>query len=78
MKQKLNCTILFHCVLIVIGLFFQPNVVNGQVKVEKITSGEKFVMHSKVLNEDRTIKIWFPEDYGKSGKKYPVLYLLDA
>lgn len=77
MKQKLNTT-LFICVLIIIGLFFQPDVVNGQVKTDKITSGEKFIIHSKILNEDRTIKIWFPEDYEKSKKKYPVLYLLDA
>ena len=77
MKQKLNTT-LFLCVLIIIGIFFQPDVINGQVKAAKITSGEKFMIHSKILNEDRTIKIWFPNDYGKSKKKYPVLYLLDA
>jgi hypothetical protein len=77
MKQKLNTT-LFLCALIIIGMFFQPDVINGQVKAEKITSGERFLIHSKILNEERTIKIWFPTDYEKSKKKYPVLYLLDA
>ena len=43
-----------------------------------ITIGSYQKIHSVVLGEDRTILIRLPDDYGKSDKKYPVLYKLDG
>ena len=35
-------------------------------------------IHSRVLNEERTVLVSLPEDYHRSRKGYPVLYVLDA
>ena len=43
-----------------------------------ITCGNYRTIHSTVLGEDRTLLVRLPEDYGKSDKKYPVLYKLDG
>lgn len=48
---------------------------------ESITIGKKELIHSKVLNENRTIWIYTPDMTFKSAnldKQYPVLYLLDG
>ncbi len=38
----------------------------------------KAVIHSGILNEDRDLNIYLPDDYYSSEKRYPVLYLLDG
>ncbi len=43
-----------------------------------VTCGNYRTIHSKVLGEDRTLLVHLPGDYGKSDKKYPVLYKLDG
>ena len=55
-----------------------PRITVSQVETEEIVIGEKVKIHSDVLEEDRTLLIRLPKDYGKSKQKYPVLYLLDA
>lgn len=35
-------------------------------------------IHSKILNEDRMVVVYTPDDYHVSRKKYPVLYMFDA
>jgi predicted alpha/beta superfamily hydrolase len=35
-------------------------------------------LHSEVLDEDRTILVHLPDDYGTSNKRYPVVYVLDG
>lgn len=49
-----------------------------QIKTEPIVTGSSFKLHSKILNEDRTIMIALPGDYEKSKKNYPVIYLTDG
>jgi len=44
----------------------------------KIIIGEKKILHSSMLNEERTISIYLPRGYNQSENKYPVLYLLDG
>lgn len=39
--------------------------------------GKKITIESKVLNDSKTIQIYFPKSYDKQ-KKYPVLYVLDG
>jgi predicted alpha/beta superfamily hydrolase len=41
-----------------------------------VACGNYRMIHSKVLNEDRTVLIRLPESYDKSDKKYPSLYRL--
>lgn len=43
-----------------------------------ITIGETTSIYSEILDEDRKLEIYLPEDYSKSDKNYPVLYLLDS
>lgn len=64
--------------VLLLVLFFSPVITLSQVKSGKIIIGEKITIYSKVLNENRTILIRIPKDYDKSGKKYPVMYLLDG
>jgi predicted alpha/beta superfamily hydrolase len=40
--------------------------------------GNQISIKSKVLGEERNLIIHLPEKYAKSGKRYPVLYLLDG
>ena len=47
-------------------------------KIEKIVRDRDVKFHSRVLDEERTIFIHLPKDYALYGKKYPVLYVLDA
>ncbi len=45
----------------------------------KITIGERVRIHSKILNENRSILVYQPGEYlVKSYNRYPVLYLLDG
>jgi predicted alpha/beta superfamily hydrolase len=45
---------------------------------EPIPLGEKMLIHSEVLGEERTLVIRLPDGYESSKSDYPVLYLLDA
>ena len=40
--------------------------------------GEKYTIHSKLLNEDRQYWVYSPPSYKSTRKRYPVLYLLDG
>lgn len=45
---------------------------------ESITIGEKFKIHSRILNEDRQLWVYLPNSYARFQNQYPVLYLLDG
>lgn len=45
---------------------------------EPIIAGEKIVIRSDVLGEDRTLWVGLPADYAHHDRAYPVLYLLDG
>ena len=42
------------------------------------SSIEGFQVQSTILNEERNINIYLPNDYASSNNRYPVLYLLDG
>lgn len=44
----------------------------------KIAIGEKVVVHSTVLDEDRNVIIYLPPGYPQQGIRYPVVYMLDG
>lgn len=46
--------------------------------VKPIVIGEQRIVQSAVLGDAREINIWLPPSYARSGKRYPVLYLLDG
>lgn len=43
-----------------------------------ISIGETHVLASKPLAQDRVVNVYLPADYATSGKRYPVLYLIDG
>ena len=45
---------------------------------EPMVIGEKFVISSKIMDEDRTLLVVLPDDYENSKMSYPVLYLTDG
>lgn len=46
--------------------------------IQPITIGESLRINSKILSEEREIRVYLPEDYETSQAKYHVLYLLDG
>lgn len=52
--------------------------VSGQNNnVKPLTIGEIRTLKSEILNEDRTLNIYLPQNFDKT-KSYPVIYLLDG
>ncbi|HEX8816912.1 MAG TPA: alpha/beta hydrolase-fold protein [Terriglobales bacterium] len=39
---------------------------------------QKLTLHSNILNEDRTVVVRTPQNYGKASGRFPVLYLVDG
>lgn len=54
------------------------NVVVKEQKISPLVNGSAFIIQSKILNEDREIHMYLPQNYDTSNKKYPVLYVLDG
>lgn len=68
-------------VFLLLLLVIFANATAAQVKDPALTIGEKFTLHSKVLNEDRPYWVYLPESYNsktQAPEAYPVLYLLDG
>lgn len=73
----MNRTILFTLLLFVNNVFGQKN--TPITDKQAFTIGETIEIHSKVLNENRTLNIYLPDGYNPDSlKKYPVIYLLDG
>ena len=56
--------------------FYSSNVCAGQS--EKVSIGERKSLFSEVLNEQRELLIYTPDDYLSSNGNYPVMYVLDG
>ncbi|WP_294304667.1 alpha/beta hydrolase-fold protein [uncultured Chryseobacterium sp.] len=67
-KILLICTMIF-------GFSAMVSAQNSNVK--PLTIGEIRTFKSKILNEDRTLNIYLPQNFNKA-KSYPVIYLLDG
>lgn len=67
-KLFIFCSILFA---------FQSLVFAQTEKVKPLTIGEIRTIQSKILNEERTLNIYLPQNFDKT-KSYPVIYLLDG
>ena len=52
---------------------------NTSFSQEPVVIGQKKVIHSNILKEDRTYQIYLPKSYGWAlDRYYPVLYVLDG
>ena len=70
---------MFKKLLIVCSILFTfQSVVFAQTgNVKPLTIGEIRTIKSKILNEDRILNIYLPQNFDKT-KSYPVIYLLDG
>jgi predicted alpha/beta superfamily hydrolase len=62
-------------------LVILANATAAQEKDPAIKIGEKFTLHSNVLNEERPFWVYLPESYNSKAQTpeaYPVLFLLDG
>ena len=64
-------------VLLTIVLLFSK-VVNSQNKESNNTVGKTVLLPSEILNQERDIQIYLPENYHTSKEKCPVVYVLDS
>lgn len=67
-KLLIFCSILFA---------FQSVAFAQTANVKPLTIGEIRTLKSKILNEERTLNIYLPQNFDKT-KSYPVIYLLDG
>lgn len=72
--MKIKISFFALTVILLLGYF------SGGLAEEKepITIGEKFKIHSRILNEDRQLWVYLPNSYARFHHTYPVLYLLDG
>jgi len=66
--------ILIFCSIL---LAFQSVVFAQTKNVKPLTIGETRTIESKILNEDRILNIYLPQNFDKT-KSYPIIYLLDG
>ena len=65
--------------IVIISLILLPFVfVTAQKKDDDVIIGEYDNLHSKVLNEERTLLISLPKGYEYTQERYPVIYVLDG
>lgn len=67
-KILIFCSILFA---------FQHVVLAQNGNVKPLTIGEIRTLKSKILNEERTLNIYLPQNFDKT-KSHPIIYLLDG
>ncbi|AZB27843.1 alpha/beta hydrolase [Chryseobacterium balustinum] len=67
-KLLIFCSILFA---------FQSMALAQTENVKPLTIGEIRTIKSKILNEDRILNIYLPQNFDKT-KSYPIIYLLDG
>jgi predicted alpha/beta superfamily hydrolase len=76
MKKDIQVFIVCVCGLFLI--LFPKNAMAQTIDSIPVTNQEQILIHSKAINEDRTIWIHTPPEYKTSTDSYPVLYLLDG
>ena len=62
---------------LVISVLIFPKILFGQTN-NKISFGEKQIIHSEILGEDKEYWLHLPLDYDTSIETYPVLYITDG
>lgn len=75
MNLKITPLLLILILTILINFFCQTTTL-AQQDNDDITIGTYRILHSKILNEDRTLLISLPRGYEGSELSYPVVYLL--
>jgi predicted alpha/beta superfamily hydrolase len=67
----------FKIKVLVISVLILPKILLGQ-PATKIVTGEKHIIHSEIMGEDKEYWVHLPMDYDNCSDKYPVLYITDG
>jgi len=59
-------------------IFFTWSISYAQHQERDIKIGKSLLIQSKIMDDQREIQIFLPENYASSNREYPVLYLLDG
>jgi hypothetical protein len=70
-------TMVTFCCLTLRRIVMVPLIVSDPRPVQ-IERSEQIALHSEFVRDDLIIKVWFPDEYTTSGRRFPVLYLLDG
>ena len=65
-------------ILIHFALFIFTQITVGQEVISHKSLGNSIILHSEILQSDREIQLYLPDNYEASSNKYPVLYVLDG
>ena len=64
--------------IIVIFIFLFITNTYSQSKGTEISIGNKYSINSSILNQEREVYVYLPENYDSSDEQYPTLYILDG
>jgi hypothetical protein len=64
--------------IILISIFLSLTITSAQDYFTDIVLGKNLKLKSEILNEDRGIFIYLPNNYNQTSTRYPVLYILDG
>jgi predicted alpha/beta superfamily hydrolase len=78
MKTRNEKKAQFIISLLLLFVMLLPAIHSLAQEKQALVSAEKVSIKSTVLNEDRVISIFLPDNYEATSQKYPVLYLLDG
>ena len=73
--QKMNRNKVFFPMMILLGLLISGTIIGQEISVNL---GHKVILSSTILQENRSILIHLPDNYGDPNKSYPVLFRLDG
>jgi len=76
-SSHFNCQIVLRHVVLFVLMLSHGQISHGQEVGTPIVIGQKYMVTSTILNEERPINIYLPDDYSEE-KSYPVMYLLDG
>lgn len=69
------CRLIVTIIFLTVYLYYPSQ---AQQKSTPVILGQKYQLHSSVLDEERSFFVHLPANYKKNLKRYPVLYILDA
>lgn len=67
----------FNIPIVVLFVLIFPKIISGQA-INKIVAGEKHVIYSEIIGEDKEYWVHLPVNYENSKNRYPVLYITDG
>lgn len=78
MKTKSNKQVQISISLLSLFILLLSADISHAQEKQKLISAEKVSINSSILNEERVLSIYLPDNYEQTSQKLPVLYVLDG